>query len=778
MQMAGKATTEKKICLALKIKGVVQGVGFRPYVYKLAQECALYGWVRNEGDGVVLEIEGEPDQINLFCRRLVQNPPPLAKIDSVLQTPQPVRNYSQFNIDLSRSRQEKGVLVPPDIATCNGCLAEVRSPGHRYYMYPFTNCTNCGPRFTIIEDIPYDRSSTSMKAFPPCPACLAEYNDPADRRFHAQPIACPSCGPRVQITDSSGAVKAGEKSWLSFFYDKMRRGHIFAVKGLGGYHLACIASEKVVEMIRAKKNRPYKPFAVMCRDLETAARYCRVNDQEAALLASPSSPIVLLEVKPGAPLPKNINPHLSTLGVMLPYTPLHHMLLQGPFDVMILTSANPTDLPIIKDNGEALDRLNDVADYYLVHNRPIVQRCDDSVARVLEGETQLYRRSRGFAPQPIDLPFQAQLTVLGAGAEMKSTFCLIKGNKAYLSQHLGEMGTLEAERFYFESLTSFKHLFDLKVEVIGYDLHPDYHVSSIAKSLPAVKRYGVSHHHAHFASCLGDNGYRGKAIGAVLDGTGYGLDGAVWGFEIISGDALSFTRHFHQKYTPMPGGEAAVRWPWRMALSYLYQCSGEAGLSAGRSLLETHFRHEVDIVCRQLAAGINVVPTSSCGRLFDAAAAAVGVCYQNTYEGQAAIELGEMIDLNDVSKPLDPYPFTIHGKEIDFSPVFPAMLEEAAQGKELALVARRFHDTMIKAITEAIKAASERTGLNTVALSGGTWLNPYLTLKVKRILGEQKMKVLLHRQVPTNDGGVSLGQALIAYKRWKEDVPGSFDEDQ
>lgn len=768
--------SKKKISLELKVKGIVQGVGFRPFIYHLALKHHIKGWVRNESDGVLLVIEGTADNIDAFYQGLAQDPPPLARINSIGQRSVAVRGYKQFTIDLSRSATGKGSVVPPDIATCNQCLVDIMNPADRHYGYPFTNCTNCGPRFTITETVPYDRANTSMKLFPPCKACASEYHDPADRRFHAQPVACPLCGPQVQLLDRHGKTVSCGDDWLPFFWEHISAGKIFAVKSLGGYHLACSTDEAVIAELRKRKNRPGKPLALICRDLETVSKYCVVTGPEAEWLASPAAPIILLPVKEGCPLPANVNPGLSSLGVMLPYTPLHHLIMQGPVDVLVLTSANSTGLPMIKEDEEALSSLKDTADFFLTHNRGIIQRCDDSVASVVGSRIQLHRRSRGFTPAPVEIGFNSEAVILGAGAEMKNTFCLLKGNQAFLSQHLGEMDTVEAETAYLDSLNRSLRSFNCKIAAVAYDMHPQYRISSLARELSADKYYGIYHHHAHFASCLAENGQAGQAIGVILDGTGYGTDGAVWGFEIISGDYLDFTREFSQRYTPLPGGEAAVKWPWRMALSYLRQGMGLDGLSLGRELFERQFEQELPLVIRQLESGLQSTPTSSCGRLFDAVSAILGICCRNTYEGQAAVELSEILKPADFLYPPDPYPVVIRENQIDFYPMFPELLADIKSGKEKALTVRRFHDTVVNAVTAAVELAAEETGLRTVALSGGTWLNPYLVQKTKALLTEKNFKVLLHSRVPPNDGGLSLGQAAAAYWRWKQDVPGNPDE--
>lgn len=778
MPLAGESIGEKKeiTCLELQISGVVQGIGFRPHVFSLAREYGLKGWVRNESEGVTLQVEGETEKVRSFCRRLVEHPPRLAVIENVSSHEVQPGNYTDFIIVQSKARSKRQALIPSDIAVCANCLAEITDPADRHYLYPFTNCTHCGPRFTIVEDIPYDRPYTSMRDFAPCNACSREYNDPLDRRFHAQPVACPRCGPHVQIRDSEGEIVCGTDDWRHFFWEKIRQGHIFAVKGLGGFHLACLAEEDVVEKLRKRKGRPFKPFAVICRDLETVGKYCLHNRAEEEALLSPAAPIVLLRKKEGHGLPANISPGMATLGVMLPYTPLHFLLMQGPFAVMLLTSANPSDLPILKDNDEALAQLKGIADYYLLHDRDIVQRSDDSVIRLVDGKVQYQRRSRGYVPGTIKLAFEAGVPVLGAGSEMKNTFCLLKGNQAIFSQHLGEMGTEESASFYRESLEHFLRFFDLKPALVGYDPHPHYRVSALARQLDASRKYSVQHHHSHFAACLAENGRQEKAIGAVLDGTGYGLDGAVWGMEIMSGDYLHFEREYHQRYTLLPGGEGAIRWPWRMAVSYLHQALGKEGLACAASLFGPLFDRQFHTVETIVSTGLHSVPTSSCGRLFDAVAALLGICHENTYEGQAAIQLGELLREEDTSLSLAPYPYLLKGGELDFTPMFPEIIKSINKGRNVAETARRFHDTVVHAVCAAVTEVARRTGLKTVALSGGSWHNPYLLIRTGQILERQGLQVLRHGKLPPGDGGLALGQAAVAYWRWKEDVPGDTDE--
>lgn len=763
---------KEQLALEIRVKGIVQGVGFRPFIYRLALTHHLHGWVRNENGSVLIRVEGHVDDINAFLKQIIDHQPRLARICTLEKRRVSLKNYEQFSIDLSKSNADYSLGIPADIAVCHDCLDELCNPADRHHLYPFTNCTNCGPRFTIIDSTPYDRDKTSMKHFTACPACDEEYHDPANRRFHAQPVACPVCGPQVQVLDKNGKLVTSEAGWLKFFHDQVSRGKIFAVKGLGGYHLCCTADEKTVADLRIRKNRPAKPFALLCRDLVTVSKHCRINESETEWLTSPQAPVVLLSAAEDCTLPANINPGLSTLGVMLPYTPLHHLIMSGPHEVLIFTSANAGGLPLVKDNREALSNLQGIADYYLTHNRHIVQRCDDSVVSLKSGALQFHRRSRGFTPSPLTLLPSNDMTILGAGAEMKNTFCIVKGNEAILSQHLGEIDTVEAEKAYLESLNQMIKLLNTGIDALGFDLHPSYNISALARNIPADRYYGIYHHHAHFASCLAENEFNDQAIGVILDGTGYGEDGLIWGFEILTGDYLSYRREYHQSYVPQPGGELAATSPWRVAVSYLRQAMGSEGLAVADELFGDQFKKEQPIVARQLENNIDTVLSSSCGRLFDAVAAITGICLDNTYDGQAAIELSELLVSQVPREDGHNYPFTVTGNEIDFLQIFPALLRDLRDGKSREHIARCFHDTLALAISEAVTIVAERTGLNTVALSGGTWLNPYLLKKTVQLLKCRKFTVLLHNKVPPNDGGLSLGQAAIASWRVINDVPG------
>lgn len=756
----------------IKITGIVQGVGFRPFVYHLAKSRGLRGMVRNTGEGVVIEVEGREDRLESFIRELTGSPPPLARIDECRIRPAPVRGFKDFEIIRSSGTATGEAVVPPDVAVCNRCRDELADPADRHYRYPFTNCTACGPRFTIVYDLPYDRVKTSMAGFPMCPDCAREYSDPEDRRFHAQPVACPACGPRVELVDRSGQRLAG--NWLEESLRLLEEGKILAVKSLGGFHLACDASNgQAVAVLRRRKCRPAKPLAVMCRDLETVKEHCYVSGEEAALLSSPGAPIVILRKKPESPLPEALSPGLSTLGVMLPYTPLHLLLLSGRLPVLVMTSGNLSRLPLAAGNRQALEELGRLADYFLIHNRDIVNRCDDSVAAVIGGETHFFRRSRGYVPSPVEVPAGREVVVLGTGGEKKNTFCLLKEGRAYLSQHIGEMDILEGQRAFKESLAGFCRLIRAEPEAVACDMHPDYHVSRLARSLPARYRAEVQHHHAHMAACMAENGLEGPVVGIILDGTGYGVDGRIWGFEILRGDYLDFTREYHLAYTPLPGGERAVKNPWLTAVSYLVTFLGEQGqMAAGRLFPER--AGELKIVEKMVDSGVNSPPASSCGRLFDAVSAILGVCRENTYEGQAAIELGELVpwfpsekDTSFIKVKLNPYPFVIKGKAISPAAMLAEILDNLNRGMPPALVARRFHDTVAAMVVEAAGRVRERTGLNRVVLSGGCWHNRYLLGVAREVLRGKGFEVFYHRLVPPGDGGISLGQALVGYRRWK-----------
>jgi len=771
VRMAGRTDSAEaggKVRCRITVKGTVQGVGFRPFVYNLARSLGLTGFVLNDARGVVVEAEGEPLKVERLLEALETRPPRLARIVSINREELVPAGYSRFEIGHSAEEKEKEALVPPDVALCPDCARESLDPRDRHYHYPFTNCTNCGPRFTIVTEVPYDRKKTSMAGFAMCPDCAREYEDPADRRFHAQPVACPVCGPQVQLQDADGRPVPGD--WRENCWRILGEGKILALKGLGGFHLCCDAlNRQTLKVLRQRKGRSHKPFAVMCRDLASVKRYCFVSEAEAELLSSLQAPIVILRRRPEAALPEEVAPGLKTLGVMLPYTPLHLLLFEGPFGILVMTSGNYSDLPLCKDNERVYQELGGIPDYYLLHNRPIVNRCDDSLATVTAGEVQLLRRSRGYVPRPLIVPTGNGPVVLGIGGEMKNTFCLLKKGQAFLSQHIGELESLEGEENLFSSLVNFQRLLGVEPEVVGYDLHPGYRSSRIAESLPARLSFGIQHHHAHLASCLADNGVDSAAIGVILDGTGYGEDTNLWGFEILTGDYRDFVRHYHLAYTPLPGGEQGIRQPWRVAVSYLLSFLGEDGMQAAMRLFRGMER-ELEVVQYLVKRRFNSPLSCGAGRLFDAVSAMLGVCREATYEGQPAIELGEIVLEPAEGKKLPPYPYSFEGEVISPAGIITGVLEDLQNGVDRAVISTRFHNTVLAVVVDAVKRVSSETGLKTVALSGGTWQNRYLFEVGKEDLAREGFEVLFHRQVPANDGGLSLGQAVITYRRCKECV--------
>ncbi len=750
----------------IHVTGVVQGVGFRPFVYQLAHTHGLTGWVLNTSAGVEMEVEGPPEALRRFVGDLENQSPPLAKIESIAATDHPPRGYQQFEIRRSLSQEGEYQLISPDIATCRDCLAELLDPRDRRYRYPFTNCTNCGPRFTIIEDIPYDRPLTTMRDFVMCPRCQAEYEDPLDRRFHAQPNACPVCGPQLTLTNADG-TSISVTDEITATVQLLEQGKILAIKGLGGFHLACDATnDMAVRRLRERKRRPAKPMAVMMATMDHIRAHCVVSDEEERLLTSPQCPIVLLRWKPTSTVSPLVAPGNRYLGVMLPYTPLHHVLLREIDRPLIMTSGNLSEEPIATGNEEALVRLGGIADHFLFHNRDIYARYDDSVWMVAEERAQPLRRSRGYAPFPIRLPFRAR-QVLACGTELKNTFCATKDEYAFLSQHIGDMENLETLEHFQTSIALYERLFRLEPETVAYDLHPDYLATRYALSLGSSKRLvPVQHHHAHIVSCMVDNGVQEPVIGVALDGTGYGMDGQIWGGEFLVADAHGFRRAAHLQYVPLPGGEASIRRPYRMAISHLLSLLGDEGLESGLPVVGDVDPLEVEVIKQQVAKRMNTPLTSSCGRLFDAVSAVLGFQGEASYEGQAAIQLEMMAyDVDDGAS----YPFAIvqqDGAEvIRLSTTWQGILHDLRAGVPAEVMASRFHNTVAQMIVHVCAGISEENGLRSVALSGGCFQNRLLLARTTGLLREAGFHVLTHHQVPCNDGGVSLGQAVIAHSR-------------
>ncbi len=752
----------------VSVRGVVQGVGFRPFVYRLAHEHNLMGWVRNTSGNVEIEVEGDKETLENFLSDLKAKTPPMARIEKIETTFHSPKGYVKFQIWESLSQEGKYQLVSPDIATCEDCQKEILSPTDRRFHYPFTNCTNCGPRFTIIEDIPYDRPKTTMHKFQMCPDCQQEYEDPLDRRFHAQPNACPKCGPRLEIVDGdSNPIKSDDA--IKTASELLKAGKILALRGLGGFQLVCDATnEEAINLLRSRKRRPSKPLAIMMVTLKEIEKHCLVSAEERKLLQSLECPIVLLKWKRSSSnISPAVAPNLRYLGVMLPYTPLHHLLLKETGLPLVMTSGNLSEEPIAKDNDEALVRLGGIADYFLRHNRDIFARYDDSVYMV-EGIPQAIRRARGYAPYPIFLPFRAK-QILACGAELKNTFCLTKDAHAFLSQHIGDMENEETLEHFENTIELYKKLFRIEPEIMAYDMHPEYLATKYALQVGPEQDLSlipVQHHHAHIVSCLVENGVEEPVIGVAFDGTGYGTDGTIWGGEFLVADWRSFQRVGHLEYVPLPGGAAAIKKPYRMTLSYLYTLLGEDFALEGLPISKLDST-ELEVIKQQLKRGINSLPTSSAGRLFDAVSALLGVREEIDYEAQAAIEL-EMLTPNEVDKPkLKAYPFSIAKHQgmrvVRLTELFSAIVQDMKNQTSIPIISLKFHNTVAQIIARMCKLIDEDTGLTKVALSGGVFQNRLLLKLVTSALQKEGFSVITHHLVPCNDGGISLGQAVVAH---------------
>ena len=817
--------------VSLHVTGVVQGVGYRPFVYNLARRLGVTGWVRNASDGVWCLAEGDPETLAAFERALRDEAPPMAVVESVVAEEVDLEGAVEFVIVASRAEEGAMTLVSPDIATCDACRGELLDPSDRRYRYPFINCTNCGPRFTIIDDVPYDRPMTTMRDFPMCQECSAEYGDPSDRRFHAQPDACFICGPRMYLNRAENALadwvwrpelessprphrdrdaeRLRSDAILEAATALLRDGGILAIKGLGGFQLACDATNEVaVARLRDRKRRWGKPFAVMMPNLEQAAEYCEISPDESKLLTSPAAPIVLLRLgegvgvlgeregerggksiassaagegaedaqhpqAPRAPgedcssrgLATSLAPGLRELGVMLPYTPLHHLLLSATALPLVMTSGNLSEEPIATGNAEALDRLGEIADAVLLHDREIRSRYDDSVARVVSSGTELVRRARGFAPFPIKLPFRSDVDILALGPEQKNTVTLLSGEYAFVSQHIGDMENAETFAAFERTIELYSRLFRVNPGIVAYDLHPEYLSSkhALTLGLPAV---GVQHHHAHVAGVAAEHGIDGPFIGVALDGTGYGPDGTIWGGEVLLATLGGFDRLARLSHMPMPGGAAAVRRPARMAIGAL-AAAGLLGHPGAEPLRSRLAEGEEATLLRMIERGVNSPLTSSMGRLFDAMAALCGVRDDAGYEGQAAIELEAIADASAQGS----YRFAITPGEptvIESAPLLEAALDDIVRGVPASTVSARFHRAVAAAIVDQCILASTSSATRTVALSGGVLMNRLIMDGAFLGLKDAGLQPITHVRLPVNDGGVSFGQAVVAHARRHE----------
>ncbi len=784
--------------LRVHITGIVQGVGFRPFVYNLATRLDLKGWVKNTSAGVEIEVDGEREALDLFVQQLRDDAPKLSSIDEFSASFRPANGFRSFEILHSESVEGAFQPISPDVSICDDCLRELLDPNDRRYRYPFINCTHCGPRFTIIKDIPYDRPMTTMAGFPMCDECEKEYSDPTNRRFHAQPVACSVCGPHVWLeirSDDFSRPRATESEDPVLETRRLLSdGKILAIKGLGGFHLACDATNsKSVAELRNRKLRVDKPFAIMMPDIQTIEQHCFVSDAEQELLSSTARPIVLLKRKPESNIVEEAAPKQDWIGVMLPYTPLHYLLLEkteGFPEALVMTSGNLSEEPIATDNDEARKRLSNLADAFLMHNRDIYIRSDDSVVRVFTGHesrntqhggldtageqrlpdhqmNSIYplRRSRGYSPFPVKLPFEVP-QILAAGSELKNTFCITNKNYAFLSHHIGDMENYETLKSFELGVEHFEKLFRVKPEVIAYDLHPNYLATRYAleraerENIPSM---GVQHHHAHIAACMAEHGLNGThpVIGLAFDGTGYGEDGAIWGGEVLIVDYKSYQRKYHLEYFPLPGGDAAIKKPARTALALLWSLGMEWD---ERLISVAEFSAEDQVVLRtQLERKINTPMTSSMGRLFDAAAALAGVRQKVNYEGQAAIEFEALADETERAS----YSFGLDQDTVKVRSVVEALIKDVMAGIHISKISARFHNGLAESAREICLKIKSETGIDEVVLSGGVWQNITLLGRTLSLLNKDGFRVYIHREVPTNDGGLSLGQAVIAAARMR-----------
>ncbi|NCO34415.1 MAG: carbamoyltransferase HypF [Armatimonadetes bacterium] len=758
----------------IRVTGIVQGVGFRPFVYALATREGILGHVFNNSAGVIIEIESDPRSLDRFLTALVEETPPLALIEKITWERIGLGADNSFTILPSEIQREKQTFISPDVCICDDCLREMLDPRDRRFRYPFINCTNCGPRFTIIQDVPYDRAQTTMSVFPMCDECQREYDDAGNRRFHAQPNACPVCGPRVSLItrhgDSTGLT--GDAAIVET-QRLLIEGAVVAIKGLGGYHLACDAlNETAVANLRSRKHREDKPFALMAPNLETIGQCCDVTEHERSLLTSRQRPIVLLQRRGGLPVAHSVARGNRCLGFMLPYTPLHYLLLhpssttnaEPPFTALVMTSGNIGDEPIAYRDDEARERLQNIADFVLTHNRDIHIRCDDSVVRAVNEKPQFLRRSRGYAPRPVLLPFEFPQPVLAVGAHLKNTFCLVKDRQAFISHHIGDLENMETLASFTEGIEHFKGLFDADPQIIAHDMHPEYLSTKWARDQRGVQLLPVQHHHAHIVSAMVEHGIEGPVIGVSFDGTGYGTDGTVWGGEVLVANLADFNRVAHVVPVPLPGGGAAVREPWRMGAVWLAEAFGDDFLELDIPFVRDLDRSKWGLLHRMIEKNLNCPTTTSMGRLFDAVAALIGIRNEVNYEGQAAVELEQCADVDSAES----YQFDLlTGTPLKMNPVpvVQSIVRDLMDSVPATRIASRFHNAVAQVIRGVCLQMRERTSIGCVALSGGVFQNMLLLQRARRSLLDEGFAVYTNEKVPPNDGGISLGQAAVAAAR-------------
>ncbi len=753
---------EKELsCFRISINGIVQGVGFRPFIYRLAHEMNLKGTVLNSGNGIEIEVENSEAILKKFIKRIKDESPQLAKITHISNTKSSCKGYLTFSISSSERQNKPTTLISPDSSVCPDCLKEMFDPGDRRYRYPFINCTNCGPRYTIIKNIPYDRPFTSMSVFEMCPQCSAEYSNPLDRRFHAQPNACPQCGPELVLAEK-GNERIATDDPISETIKLLKQGSILAIRGIGGFHLAADPqNNQTIRILRERKGRAGKPFALMADSLDTIKKHCYVSPADEKLLTDVKRPIVLLKKKNHISIADDVAPKNKYLGFMLPYSPIHFLLFSEDINVLIMTSANYSDEPIAIKNDEALERLGNIADYFLFHDREIIQRCDDSICRIVMDNTFVIRRSRGFVPEPVFIDKSLPEVILGCGGELKNTIALGYENKVFLSQHIGDLDNPSAYNFFKESIDLFKKIFEKEPSCIAYDMHPEYLSSKWAKQ-QAMKTIPIQHHHAHLASVMTDNAISEPTIGLILDGTGYGADGTIWGGEILIGDFFGFERFAWLEPFALLGGEAGIKQPWRLAFSILYKVYGDDFINLSLPVLNEFSPKELKRYITVLQKGINTPLTSSCGRLFDAVSSLLNICNLVTYEAQAAIELEMTADPEN--KAIYPQVFEKINPEgpINTNMLIQELVNDHLNKKPVEVISSMFHNTLAEIFTKVIISARQKTGINRVGLSGGVFQNVLFFSKIYSLLQKSDFEVLIHKNVPCNDGGLALGQTVIA----------------
>ena len=749
------------------IDGIVQGVGFRPFIYNLAKRFELNGFVYNNSEGVYIEVEGDESKLSKFINAIKDEAPPLALIENIVVEDIEVKGCDSFTITKSEESESKFVLISPDVSTCPDCTAELFDPKDRRFEYPFINCTNCGPRFTIIQDIPYDRPKTTMAKFGQCPACKQEYTDPGNRRFHAQPNACPVCGPSVTLYDRNKS-SINIDSPIDETVKLIEEGHIIAIKGLGGYHLACDATnQQAVQTLRDRKRRIDKPFAVMIPDSSFLDKICEYDKEELEFLSSIQRPIVLLKRRNDSPIVKETAPGNNYIGVMLPYTPLHHLLLRKANKPLVMTSGNLSEEPIAFDDDDAYERLSKIADYFLINNREIYVRCDDSVSAKLGDNMTMLRRSRGYVPYPIKLGIDSDKHILATGAHLKNTFCFLRDNYAFISHHIGDLENYATLKSFTDGIEHFKKLFYLTPQVIAYDMHPEYLSTKYAMDSDYKIKIPVQHHHAHIASCMIENNVTDKVIGVAFDGTGFGTDGNIWGGEFLVADLNDFKRLAHFEYIPLPGGETAINEPWRIALANLYHYFGDDVNKINIPLFDEHkfiFGTHINLIRQMMEKKINSPLSSAAGRLFDAVSALCNVRVNVNFEAQAAIEFQMLADENETGN----YEYDITNSSpmrIIFKKTFEQIIADINYDIAVSTIAGKFHNTIADVIVNTSKRIKGIEKMNKIVLSGGVFQNVLLMKKVVPKLRAEGFEVLTHLKVPPNDGGISLGQAVIAMNK-------------